>query len=142
MSTNKPAHGTTEDNIEIQKLFHALKVDPLAWAKWYMEEANKRRRPSEILAQHRQEAIHIIEEHKGLNPRVFGSVARGDDTINSDINIMIDAQECSMVDLGRMRTDLQKLLGVPVSLIPSDFMFPQIEQATTVQTIPLDKFPK
>ena len=47
-----------------------------------------------------------------------------------------------MVDLGRMRTDLQKLLGVPVSLIPSDFMFPQIEQATTVQTIPLDKFPK
>lgn len=142
MSTNKPAHGTTEDNIEIQKLFHALKVDPLAWAKWYMEEASKRRRPSEILAQHRQEAIHIIEEHKGLNPRVFGSVARGDDTINSDINIMIDAQECSMVDLGRMRTDLQKLLGVPVSLIPSDFMFPQIEQATTVQTIPLDKFPK
>ena len=139
-SPSKPAHGSKEDNIAIHDLFHALKIDPLVWAQWYIQDADKRVRPSEILRKNLKEVISIIEAHNGLHPRVFGSVARGEDSPSSDINIMLDAQECSMIDLGQMRSELQKLLGVPVSLTPSDFMFPQLDSAITKQAIPLEQF--
>lgn len=139
-TSTKPAHGSKEDNIAIHDLFHALKIDPLVWARWYTQEADNRPRPSEMLRKNVKEVIRIIESHNGVHPRVFGSVARGEDKPSSDINIMLDAQACSMIDLGQMRSELQKLLGVPVSLTPSDFMFPQLDSALTKQAIPLEQF--
>lgn len=138
----KPVHGSPEDNIEILKVFHTKKIDPLAWARWYVDEASKRRRPSVILAQYRDEAMHIITSNNARNPRVYGSIARGQDTVNSDVNFLVDARECSMLDLAHIRNELQKLLGVPVSITPADTTAPQMDQAAYANAIALAQFPK
>lgn len=46
-------------------------------------------RPSEALAKHRDEVLAIIARHAVSNPRVFGSVARGEDEEGSDLDMLV-----------------------------------------------------
>ncbi|HEV7416015.1 MAG TPA: nucleotidyltransferase domain-containing protein [Tianweitania sediminis] len=59
-------------------------------------------RPSEALAKHRDEGIAILAKYPVSNPRVFGSVARGEDTEGSDLDILVEAipDVAILVDLG------------------------------------------
>jgi predicted nucleotidyltransferase len=56
------------------------------------------------------------------NPRVFGSVLRGTDREDSDIDILVDALPgASLFDLGGLQVELEEILGVPVDLLtPED----------------------
>jgi predicted nucleotidyltransferase len=52
------------------------------------------------------------------NPRVFGSVARGDDSEDSDIDLLVDPSDhTSLFELGGAYRDLTALLGDNVDLI-------------------------
>lgn len=59
----------------------------------------------------------MVAARKALNPRVFGSVARGEDNEDSDIDILVDAlPDATLLDLGGLQYDLQEMLGVRVDL--------------------------
>ena len=45
-------------------------------------------KPSEILTSKRDEVLAVIARHPFANPRVFGSVARGEDTEESDVDLL------------------------------------------------------
>ncbi len=47
-------------------------------------------RPSEALLVRRAAIRPIVEAHRAINARVFGSVVCGDDTDDSDLDILID----------------------------------------------------
>ena len=47
-------------------------------------------KPSERLNAHREAIRARVAARRASNPRVFGSVARGEDTDDSDIDILID----------------------------------------------------
>jgi uncharacterized protein len=75
-------------------------------------------RPSEVLQMHREEIRHIVETKHARNPRVFGSIIHGDDIEGSDLDILVDpTPETSMFDIGEIRYQLRKLLGVPVDVL-------------------------
>lgn len=65
------------------------------------------------------EAIRAIAaRHKAFNVAVFGSVARGEDNANSDIDILVDFQPgASLVDEYRLENELQEFLKNRVDLI-------------------------
>ena len=48
-------------------------------------------RPSEILEKNRDAIREATKRFNAANPRVFGSVARGEDGPESDIDILVDA---------------------------------------------------
>ena len=48
-------------------------------------------KPSQALARHRAEIRRVVESHRARNARVFGSVVHGDDTEDSDLDILIDS---------------------------------------------------
>lgn len=74
--------------------------------------------PSEALNAHRAEVIAIVERHKATNVRVFGSVARGEDTPDSDIDLLVTyGPDMNFIDLVDMVDELQALLGHPVDLV-------------------------
>ena len=74
-------------------------------------------KPSESLAMHRDEVIEIIAKYPVSNPRVFGSVARGEDVEGSDIDIVIDPMpKLSYFDLAGLESELQALLGHPLDV--------------------------
>lgn len=56
------------------------------------------------------------------NPRVFGSVLRGEDTEGSDIDLLVDPLPgTTLFDLGGLQVALEELLGVHVDLLtPGD----------------------
>lgn len=79
-----------------------------------------RRRPSELLAEHRNEAIDIARRHKAHNVRVFGSAVRGEDTPDSDLDLIVDLDPgATLFDLAEFRADMVELLGVEVDIVPS-----------------------
>jgi predicted nucleotidyltransferase len=43
-----------------------------------------------LLARHRDEVLEIAHAYGASNVRVFGSTARGDDTADSDIDLLVD----------------------------------------------------
>jgi uncharacterized protein len=74
-------------------------------------------RPSELLDQHRLAIRRVVSAHRAENPRVFGSVAHGEDTEASDLDILVDPQpRMSLFDLGAIIAELNELLGVPVDV--------------------------
>jgi predicted nucleotidyltransferase len=75
-------------------------------------------RPSEILKQHHIQVRRIVESHRATNPRVFGSVLRGEDTDDSDLDLLVDpTSETTLMDIGAIRFELRELLGVPVDVL-------------------------
>jgi predicted nucleotidyltransferase len=75
-------------------------------------------KPSEALRQHRDAARRVIESHRTRNARVFGSVARGEDTEASDLDILVDpTPETTLLDIGAIRHELRVLLGVSVEVL-------------------------
>jgi len=75
-------------------------------------------RPSEALASNRAAIRHVVESHRGRNARVFGSVLHGQDTESSDLDILVDpTPETTLFDIGAIRHELGKLLGVQVDVL-------------------------
>lgn len=79
-------------------------------------------KPSVALNAHRADIRRIVAANKATNPRVFGSVARGEDEDGSDLDILVDVLPgATLFDLGGIQFELQELLGVPVDLLtPGD----------------------
>lgn len=67
---------------------------------------------------HRAAIRRIVSDHGGSSPRLFGSVARGEATDDSDIDILIDlGQGRTLFDLAAMRAELEDLLEVPIDVV-------------------------
>ena len=75
-------------------------------------------KPSEALNSNRAAIRHVVEPHRACNARGFGSVLRGQDTDGSDLDILIDpTPDATLLDIGAIRHELGKLLGVPVDVL-------------------------
>lgn len=75
-------------------------------------------KPSTALQVHRTRIRQIVAAHRACNPRVFGSALRGDDTDESDLDILIDpTSETTLFDIGAIRHELLELLGVQVDVL-------------------------
>ena len=75
-------------------------------------------KPSLALASNREAIRRVVESHRARNARVFGSVVHGDDTEDSDLDILIDpTPETTLFDIGAIRHELLQLLGVPVDVL-------------------------
>ena len=77
--------------------------------------------PAEALVSNRVAIRRVVESHRARNARVFGSVLHGQDTHNSDLDILIDpTPETTLFDIGAIRHELGKLLSVPVDVLTAD----------------------
>lgn len=75
-------------------------------------------KPSDALRTHREAIRQVVAAHRALNPRVFGSVVHGEDSDDSDLDILIDpTPETTLFDIGAIRHELLGLLGVPVDVL-------------------------
>lgn len=80
--------------------------------------AAMRPKPSDALRGHEAEVIQIAERRGATRVRVFGSVAKGSDTIDSDLDLLVDpASETSLFDLYELEDEIAQLLGVAVEVV-------------------------
>ncbi len=74
-------------------------------------------KPSEALEKHRETIREILSRYPVSNPRVFGSVARGEDTEESDLDIIVEGHDpLDYFQLARLELDLKDKTGATVDI--------------------------
>ncbi len=74
-------------------------------------------KPSQALHANRDKVLEILSRYPVKNPMVFGSVARGDDTEESDIDILVEHDgTLSLIDLVGLEEELVGLTGARVEV--------------------------
>lgn len=75
-------------------------------------------RPSVALAARRGEVEEVFIRAGLPQPKVFGSVARGDDDPSSDLDLIVEfTEEHDIVDLLALEAELSELLTVSVDIV-------------------------
>jgi uncharacterized protein len=75
----------------------------------------------------RQDLIAAAAAHGVTNLRVFGSVARGADRPDSDLDLLADLPPgMGLLDLGRVQAELEAIVGSQVDLVPAGDLKPGV----------------
>ncbi len=62
--------------------------------------------------------LEAAQRHGARTVRFFGSVARGDNRLDSDVDVLVEFEKGrTLFDLIGLRLDLQDLLGAPVDIV-------------------------
>jgi predicted nucleotidyltransferase len=70
------------------------------------------------IQQKKKEILLVAQQHGIVNIRIFGSVARGDDNLQSDVDLLVDLEQGrTLFDLGGALIKLQDLLGRKVDIV-------------------------
>ncbi len=86
-------------------------------------------RPSEILPQYRETIRQLVLQAGMANPRVFGSVLRGEDSEDSDLDILVDpAPRASLLAMERLQAQLATVTGVKVDLRTPEEIHPKFRE--------------
>lgn len=92
----------------------------------------------EAIQQKRADILRIAERYGASDIRIFGSVARGDATEDSDLDLIVHFEPGrSLLDHGGLVMDLRELLGTEVDVIDEEGMRPRFRQHVMKEAIPL-----
>lgn len=87
---------------------------------------------------HRTEILDVTTSHGLTDLRVFGSVARGEETSTSDVDLIFHSPGgIGLIGLARVQADLQRILGVPVDLVPDDSLKPALRDLVDHEAVSL-----
>ena len=92
----------------------------------------------ELLKEKREEILRIAAQHGAYNVRVFGSVARGEASNESDIDFLIDVGvNHSRWFPGGLLADLEDLLGCKVDIVTENGLHRVIRERVLKEAVPL-----
>lgn len=95
-------------------------------------------RPSEVLPPHRETIRRLVLESGMVNPRIFGSVARGEDRDGSDLDMLVDLTvRATLTDLGRVEKLISEAIGLPVNLLVPSELPPKFRDRVLAEAAPL-----
>jgi uncharacterized protein len=90
------------------------------------------------IARDRQRILDAASRHGATNLRLFGSVARGEEADDSDIDILVDLPSgAGLLTLLRLKHDLQEILHDAVDVIPADSLRPDVRERVDADAVPL-----
>jgi uncharacterized protein len=86
----------------------------------------------------RRRLVEAAAVHGITNLRVFGSVARGEDRADSDVDLLGDIPAgLGLVGLGRAREDLERILDAKVDLVPAGDLKPAVAKRVAAEQVAL-----
>jgi predicted nucleotidyltransferase/DNA-binding XRE family transcriptional regulator len=87
---------------------------------------------------HRAELIAAAAAHGVRHLRVFGSVARGQDRLDSDVDLLVDLPPgLGLLGLGRVREALEAILDARVDLVPAADLKPEVRARVEAELVTL-----
>jgi len=88
--------------------------------------------------EHRAEILQLAREHGAYNVRLFGSVARGDDQPDSDLDLLVDMEPGrSLLDHIALQQDLEDLLGREVDVVTESSLHPRLRDRVLREAVAL-----
>jgi predicted nucleotidyltransferase len=90
------------------------------------------------IREHRGEILRVAALHGAGNVLLFGSVARGEDTSESDVDFLVDVTgDTTPWFPGSLIADLEQLLGQRVQVVIRRSLSPLIRDAVLREAVPL-----
>jgi len=91
-----------------------------------------------LIKQRREDILRAAAHYGAYNVRVFGSVARGEAQLDSDIDFLVEMEpDRSLLDLGGLLMDLQVLLGNDVDVVTEKGLRERIRKRVLAEAIPV-----
>ena len=92
-----------------------------------------------LLRKHRAEIRAAAEAVGAVNVRVFGSVARGEETPDSDVDLLVDFSvgERGLFPLLELAAEIEDLVGRPVDVAAVEVMAEPVRERALAEAIPL-----
>ena len=93
---------------------------------------------AQVVRDKREEILRICAKHGARNVRIFGSVARGEASPDSDVDFLVDmGSEHTPWFPGGLLMDLQDLLGCKVDILTEDALHWYIRDRVLEEAVPL-----
>lgn len=81
----------------------------------------------QLLKSRREEILKLAAQHGAYNVHIFGSVARGEARLDSDIDLLVNLEAGrSLLDLARLLRQLEALLNCPVDVVTEAGLRPRL----------------
>ena len=92
----------------------------------------------QVLQERRDDLLAIAAKHGAFNARVFGSVARGEERPDSDVDFLVDVEPTtsSWFPAGLM-LDLEQILGRQVEIVTEKGLNPHLRDHVLREAVPL-----
>jgi predicted nucleotidyltransferase len=96
-------------------------------------------RVAALLREHSAEIRAAAEAVGAGNVRVFGSVARGEETPESDVDLLVDfpAGERGLFPLLRLADEMEEIVGRPVDVVAVELMAAPVRERALAEAVPL-----
>lgn len=96
-------------------------------------------RPSEVLRKHREAIRRIVENNGAANPRVFGSVIQGEDTEDSDLDILVDPikGKTTLISLASIQIEIEDLTGIKTDVLTPMALHERFRDKVLVEARPV-----
>jgi hypothetical protein len=93
---------------------------------------------SDLLAEKRDEVVALAERHGAARVRLIGSVARGAERPDSDIDFLVDWEPwTSLLDCAALTMELEDLLGRKVDIASDGWIRPALRDSIYRDARPL-----
>jgi predicted nucleotidyltransferase/DNA-binding XRE family transcriptional regulator len=91
------------------------------------------------LRENRERIRRAAHRHGAKNVRIFGSVARGTDQPDSDIDLLVDfdVRSRGLFPLAGLQDELAVLLGEKVDVVPQVALAPHVAKNALAEAVPL-----
>jgi hypothetical protein len=97
-------------------------------------------KPLKTLAKNRNKILQLARLHGATRVRVFGSVARGEADSKSDIDFLVQMKPGrTLLDMGGLLMDLQRILGRPVDVVTEKGLKDRIRERVLREAVPLGR---
>ena len=91
-----------------------------------------------ILQNYRTEILELALQHGAKNVRVFGSLARGEGSEDSDLDLLVTLEKGrSLLDLVGLKQDLEDLMHRPVDVVTERALSPYMREHILSEAVPL-----
>lgn len=91
-----------------------------------------------IVKEKRGEILRVAARYGAHDVRVFGSVARGEDDRESDVDFLVELEaRRSLLDLGGLQMELEDLLGCRVDVVTVRGLKARIRERVLREAMPV-----
>ena len=107
-----------------------------------MATADHRPSPREVLREHRSKILSLLAERGVRDVRVFGSLARGDEYVESDIDLLIQLPDggsagAELLTALGLSEELSQLVRARVDVATPRTLRDEVRNAALAESVPL-----